>query len=205
MQTTTHAVHAPAVKRGRTKWLLLAILLQIAFVYALITGLDLKVGPVKLTNPFQVTIPRGTKPPPAAPPQSTMLEPNMAKPVMPDIRIEGGGERDRGINLPADNGGVAGPSDHGPVSVTATHTIPPYPPLDLRLGHEGTVVLRLMIAPNGRVVDAVVVRSSGYRSLDGAARDWVMAHWRYRPAFRGGVAVAGSAEVGVRFSLRNGG
>lgn len=205
MQTTAHAVQYPRARRGRARWLFLAILLQVGFVYALVNGLEITVGPIKITDPFDVTIPKSQKPPPAALPQGRMLEPELHKPIAPDIVIETGVERPPGITPPTGNGHVVGPADHGPVGLAATHTTPPYPPIEARLGHEGTVVLRLTIAPDGRVIDAVVVKTSGYERLDMAARDWVTARWRYRPAVRGGAAVAGTATVGVRFNLTNAG
>jgi protein TonB len=82
-----------------------------------------------------------------------------------------------------------------------THTIPDYPPLDARLGREGTVTLKLAIDERGAVTDAVVERSSGYASLDQAAVNWVKAHWLYYPATHSGDPVASSADVTVTFRL----
>jgi periplasmic protein TonB len=89
--------------------------------------------------------------------------------------------------------------------VAATHTIPPYPAMDLRLGNEGTVLLRLIVGPDGRVVEAHVIRTSGFASLDRAAQAWVIGHWRYQPAVRGGGAAASAVDVAVKFSLKNAG
>ncbi len=63
--------------------------------------------------------------------------------------------------------------------------------------------LHLTISAQGYVMDAAVVRSSGYEDLDLAARNWIMAHWRYRPAMRGGAATTSAADVQVRFDLKN--
>jgi periplasmic protein TonB len=203
MQSTAHAVHAiQAPRRGRARWLFLAVLLQVGFVYALVEGLDIKVGPIAIPPPIIATIDRGHKPPPLPPPRGTMVEPNVEKPIAPTIIIDTGDQPSHGITLNAGNH-TTGPADHGPITIAATHTIPPYPPLDVRLGHEGTVVLRLTIGPDGRVTDAVVVKTSGYDTLDAAARIWVLAHWRYQPAVRGGAAIPGTATVGVQFNLRN--
>jgi periplasmic protein TonB len=67
------------------------------------------------------------------------------------------------------------------------------------------VLLRLTISPEGVVTGAVVIGSSGSPGLDGAARNWVLAHWRYQPAIRGGAAVPSSGNVAVTFNLRNAG
>jgi len=86
-------------------------------------------------------------------------------------------------------------------AIAGTHTIPDYPAIETRLGHEGNVLLRLSIDQSGSVADAVVEKSSGYDGLDRAAAEWVKAHWRYLPATRGGEAVASIAEVTVTFRL----
>lgn len=86
-------------------------------------------------------------------------------------------------------------------AIAATHTTPDYPPLDIRLGHEGNVVLRLAVDATGAVTGATVERSSGYVSRDDAAVRWVIAHWRYAPAKRNGTAVATTADAIVTFRL----
>jgi periplasmic protein TonB len=85
--------------------------------------------------------------------------------------------------------------------IIGTHTTPDYPPLDARLGHEGTVELKLTINEWGAVVAAQVERSSGYESLDRAAAEWVKAHWLYHPATRAGDGVPSTADVAVSFRL----
>jgi len=85
--------------------------------------------------------------------------------------------------------------DQAAAGIASTHTTPPYPLLARRLGEEGSLRLQLTISPQGIVTEAQVVRSSGYDDLDRAARDWVKAHWRYRPALRGG---RGGGEHGRR-------
>ena len=73
----------------------------------------------------------------------------------------------------------------------------------VRLAEEGVVRLRLAITPQGAVSEATILRSSGYDNLDQAARDWILAHWRYRPATRGDAAVASTTEVQVNFNLKD--
>jgi protein TonB len=86
-------------------------------------------------------------------------------------------------------------------AILATHSIPDYPPMAVRLNETGNVLLVLSIDETGTVVNASVVRSSGHDDLDEAAIAWVKAHWRYAPATRGGVAVASSANALVTFRL----
>ncbi|HEY5851121.1 MAG TPA: energy transducer TonB [Lysobacter sp.] len=62
----------------------------------------------------------------------------------------------------------------------------------------GQAKLVLTISPTGSVTDAVVEKSSGHPSLDGAAHEAGMA-WRFRPAFAYGVPVGSRARVPVDF------
>jgi protein TonB len=207
MQHTTHATTAQGRFTKRATGFLLAGLLQVGFVWALVVGLDIKDLVKPFTPAIETFFPK-TKIKPADPPPSdpTVRLKDIVVPP-PDVVIDGPPRTTapNGIFADIHPGGTAGPADHGPVSLAATHTIPPYPPLDVRLGNQGTVVLRLLVGTDGRVLDAKVVRTSGSESLDRAAQGWVMAHWRYQPAIRGGVAVQGAVDVAVKFDLRNAG
>lgn len=204
MQTTTHAIAAP--RRGRFVGLLLALLLQAGFVWVLVSGLTLhdiaKILPPPIQGVFVPKAPTTSQPPLQAQEQ----QPQRVYAPNPDFQIADDHRGDGGIT-PTDNRPQThqGPADSGPFGIAATHTTPPYPPMEQRLGHQGTVILRLTISPQGAVVDAAVVRSSGYERLDEVARAWVLAQWRYRPAVRGGVAVPASGTVSVTFDLRQAG
>ena len=139
--------------------------------------------------------------PPSHPPLVDLQHPVQDSAVQPVIKIE---ESQGSITVPlAPPTGPIGPTvrDFGPRAMAGTHTIPDYPPIDTRLGHEGTVMLKLAIDERGIVTDAVVERSSGYGSLDQAAVNWVKAHWRYYPATHAGDPVTSSADVTVTFRL----
>ena len=56
---------------------------------------------------------------------------------------------------------------------------PNYPDLARRWGHEGTVVLELIIAEDGTVKDSRILKSSGYDELDDAAVKVVLKRWRF--------------------------
>ncbi|HVU19827.1 MAG TPA: energy transducer TonB [Rhizomicrobium sp.] len=86
--------------------------------------------------------------------------------------------------------------------IVNTHTIPEYPALARRLGEQGSVRLSLTISAAGDVVAATVVQSSGYADLDQTAVDWVIGHWKYKPAVRNGVAINSTTAAAVVFNLR---
>ena len=55
---------------------------------------------------------------------------------------------------------------------------PPYPPIALESGEQGTVVLLLTGDAAGNVITATVKTSSGFPVLDHATLDFVKHHWR---------------------------
>ncbi len=200
MHTSPHA----APRRGRYLALFAALLLQAGFVWVLVSGLTLQQIKDIIPGPIiGYIIPKPATPPkPVVDPR--MLEPTPTKPIpLPPIQF--GEPKDPPITLEPVRPPPAGVADSGPFGIATTHTTPAYPPIEARLGHQGTVVLRLTISAQGTVVEAAVVRSCGFERLDEAARAWVLAHWRYRPAVRGGVAVPSGGNVSVTFDLRNAG
>lgn len=86
-------------------------------------------------------------------------------------------------------------------SIPETHTRPEYPVLSRRLGEEGSVRLSLTIAEDGMVIDAVVVKSTGFARLDAAAIEWIKGHWRYTPAMRGNMPIKTTTETMLTFKL----
>lgn len=81
------------------------------------------------------------------------------------------------------------------------HSEPAYPPASIRAHEEGTVMLQVLIGPDGRIQDVRLAQSSGFNRLDAAAMKEVRA-WRFAPATRGGRAVSMWVNVPVKFELR---
>jgi len=77
---------------------------------------------------------------------------------------------------------------------------PDYPLEALRRGLEGTVLLRVHVAADGRVAKVEVLDSSGHPILDAAAVRAVSS-WQFAPATRGGRPVPAVVRQPVRFSL----
>jgi protein TonB len=65
---------------------------------------------------------------------------------------------------------------------------------------EGTTLLGVFVAADGRVTDVVVKESAGHPDLDRAAADAVR-RWRFEPARRGTQAVAEEVELPFRWRL----
>ena len=77
---------------------------------------------------------------------------------------------------------------------------PTYPLRARRLGWEGTVLLRVFVAEDGRVTKVEVVKPSGRQILDAAAVNAVR-RWRGTPATRDGKPVASSWKIPFEFRL----
>lgn len=76
--------------------------------------------------------------------------------------------------------------------------MPPYPRFSRDGGEEGTVVLRVLVTPNGRGHSAEIFKSSGHARLDDAARQAVL-RWAYIPAERGRRPVMSWTLIPIRF------
>jgi D-alanyl-D-alanine endopeptidase (penicillin-binding protein 7) len=65
---------------------------------------------------------------------------------------------------------------------------PHYPQADIAASHEGTVTLNFRVDASGFVTDSTILRSSGYASMDEAARGALL-RCRFAPALRNGQPV----------------
>ncbi|MBG0752717.1 Protein tonB2 [Pectobacterium carotovorum subsp. carotovorum PCCS1] len=79
---------------------------------------------------------------------------------------------------------------------------PSYPDVAISRGYEGTVLLNVQVRADGKVQTIRIHQSSGYPSLDEAARDTVL-RWSFVPARRGNLPVSGWVVVPVDFSLNS--
>ena len=87
--------------------------------------------------------------------------------------------------------------------IARTHTLPPYPPISVRLNESGTTLMEVHITVEGNVDDCKVVQSSSSERLDGAACDFVKSHWRWQPPTNQGAPVAVSTRVSVKWDLKD--
>jgi len=78
-----------------------------------------------------------------------------------------------------------------------------YPATSVTLQEEGTAVVRVCVAPSGRLEGAPVIeRSSGFRRLDAAAVQWAREALDFTAATRNGAAVSACKGFRVNFKLR---
>lgn len=78
--------------------------------------------------------------------------------------------------------------------------LPAYPPRAARNGEEGVVTLALLIGTDGKVSDAKVQRSSGFRDLDRAAIA-ALSMCKFKPATANGVAQPAWGNIAYAWKL----
>jgi len=87
--------------------------------------------------------------------------------------------------------------------IMRTHTIPPYPPISVRLNESGTTLMEVHITAQGNVDDCKILNSSSSERLDTAACDYVKRVWRWQPPTNQGAPVAVSTRVSVKWDLKD--
>lgn len=89
---------------------------------------------------------------------------------------------------------------HTSVPLYALNPAPDYPMLARRRNYEGTVMLDVLVDPQGQPLQVKLYQSSGYSVLDRSAAATVR-RWRFEPARRGAQAIEMWVRVPVRFAL----
>jgi len=79
---------------------------------------------------------------------------------------------------------------------------PDYPQMARRLGQQGRVLLKVLVAENGTAETVALATSSGFEKLDQAAIEAVK-KWSFIPAKRSNEAISAYVLVPVKFSLNN--
>lgn len=110
----------------------------------------------------------------------------VAKPVDPGLPPSGGGGDKGGVDH------IDGPANKIPLHIAAVVNAsacdkPEYPAASARTGEEGIVTLAMLIGIDGRVLEANVEKSSGFKALDRAAK-LGLSLCKFKPASTDGVA-----------------
>lgn len=168
----------------------LVILLHIAVIYALVSGLARRTVEV-VRAPIVTEIidaPRPVRPePPPPPPQLTVPAPVFVPPPEIYIQQPPAPPKSSAITAVAPVRPLAPPLPAvAPVRVEprldAAHSREPdYPSLSRRLGEQGTAVIQILVDVDGRVIDAKLLQSSGHDRLDQAALAGVRNTYRFLP------------------------
>jgi periplasmic protein TonB len=193
-------------------WLLaLIILLHIAFFWALSNGLSIS---IVIPNPPPALVVDFLQAPPPAPtpkqvPERVDLVNHHVRTDVPAPPLDFDFTPERVTDVPGpvtETGAGAGSADpviaEPRIDPRRGLSTPVYPAAERRLAHEGTVVLAVLVAENGRVANVRIEQSSGYSRLDEAAAREAY-RWRLIPGTRGGEPIAAWTRVPVTFQLRD--
>ncbi|HEY7977213.1 MAG TPA: TonB family protein [Rhizomicrobium sp.] len=221
LQVRAIAVPSPPGAKRASRWVAIVFVgfIHIALVYALATGLAVRFAE-QLPQVLQVNVIDRQQPqivqPVAAPPAPQLATPSVPQIPVPNIVIAHHEPSPHAITAVAVAKPSTAPVVHSTPSLSAlavappmaakgvagTHTTPPYPPISVRLGEQGTVRLRIALDSGGHIRGVDVEKTSGSPRLDSAAVEWVSKHWRYTPATDGGKPVASWVLADVKFDLR---
>jgi protein TonB len=152
-----------------------------------------------------ITQPAPKNPKPEVKPIEAKFVPTqtISPPITPPLIIDNGGVNDEQYVDPGI--GIVGPAilaPSEPVSLSTEYApAPKYPPLSLRNGEQGTVLLLVKVGADGKPIDASIKKSSGYRELDKNALKHVLATWRFHPAMHQGIAIPALALVPINFTI----
>lgn len=211
----------PAGRRSSPNVMLVIVVAHIAAIAALMSAKtdivriisDPPLIPVALDpDPPRPQPPRPTQPSPRPSPRdvlthptSPVLMPPLPQPPTADPTAVTGGNPGAAIDsvpipqpppLPLPLPVRAGPQ----LLTPASELRPPYPEMKLLNEEEADLRLRLSIGPDGHVTAVDPVGRADAVFLD-AARRYLVAHWRYRPAMVDSRPVATTLEITLSFRL----
>ena len=203
---------------------LVVVLLHVGFIWALQSGLLMRVAevvvPVELLSQF-IEPPAPKVNTPAPPPPEPIKKPLTKTITAPTPQPLAIADRTPSPNAPTGVttpqpalAPIAAPVAAAPAAPPAPPAVqlpssdadylqnpkPPYPPISRRLNEQGKTTVRVLIGLDGQPQRAEIAKSSGFSRLDDAAITTVM-RWRFVPGKRGGVAEAMWFNVPINWVL----
>jgi TonB family protein len=91
----------------------------------------------------------------------------------------------------------------GPTVKASMCPPPPYPSASKRLEEEGKVLLKFLVGIDGKVIEADIEKSSGFRRLDEAAKA-ILPMCQFNPATKDGIPQESWASMSFSFKLEEG-
>lgn len=215
MSATTVNAFPPlhAFNSSRSWFIVLIVLVHLGFFWALTQG-----RPIIVENVRPVIV--DFLPAPAKPqPRPHEIEPVDPKPHQIDVPVPLPPEfeyREQRVDTAPQTGPRADTppttategSGSGPLIVEPKSdprypfTEPEYPVSEIRLQHQGTVLLKVQVLPSGRVGEVRIEQSSGFAKLDESAVREARSY-RMKPGTQDGVATAMWVRVPIKFQLKN--
>jgi periplasmic protein TonB len=199
----TYAAQRSESSGYKTAAIVAVVLLHLGFLYAFTHGLKV----VNIVKPFKDTVTvfiPDDKPvePPPPPPKAKDL-PAIDK-VAPDVPVPTPVEIPPEIfTVPTTDTAITetAPSEPTPTkSFSIKHQVnPTYPSASRRAGETGTVLLSVVVTPDGIPSDVAIERSSGFAALDQAAVEAVR-KWRFKVNGESGLS---RLQLPVTFKLES--
>jgi len=163
----------------------------ILFLFIGILGARRGVIAIKPVPPIREEVPVVVQPT-VLPPQAIAQKPEQAQPNnQPRVLVALPNAPNVNFGIPTAGtlvvpAALASPAQPAPVHIGSLFNTgaggerpePPYPPIALQTGEQGTVVLVLSSDEGGNVVAVDVKESSGFPVLDHATVDYIKHHWR---------------------------
>ncbi len=196
----------PQAARQRALSLALVAALHLIVVYAFISGLAFRVVEKVPEELKAVIVPPKIVQPKPVPPPPKLAEPPPPYVPPPDIVIESATPPTSTIttqsSAPGPSAQSNAPADVATAPVGNTHNCDAfYPPISQRLAQQGKVLVRYTVGTDGRIVDVVIIQSSGFVPLDQAALQCVRQRWRNTPALQNGKPVQSTSEAYISFEM----
>ena len=155
-----------------------------------------------IEKPVEVEIAKPVTPKPTPTQAQRARVPDTA----PAVIVEGGSVATAAGAMDTAATTETGPISTVPIAVSTLAYVSAPPPLypreAVRTGAEGTVMLKILVDVDGTPLQVAVQESSGNRSLDRAAREHVLKHWRFQPAMRDGQPVQAYGLVPINFTMQ---
>ncbi|GAC1519706.1 MAG: energy transducer TonB [Collimonas sp.] len=172
------------------------VLMHIAVVYALVTGLARKVVDV-IQEPVITKIVEEIKPPPPPPPPEVKVQSPPRENVIAAVTNVKPPTNDLPTSVAQPSAAVTqapSPPAHTSARVAGNCEKPEYPRTSLRNEEQGSVNVKLTIGADGSVVDAAIEKSSGFKDLDKATlKAWSLCH--FTPAMADGQPVQSTTRM----------
>lgn len=208
MERPNHLQVAQKSNVSRATSILIVIAIHVAGIAGLIAALA-QGALIKQLQEIKATVEEQKVPPKAPPPPPPELQkPPPVVPIVPEFTVQ--------TQAPAQVTTQKRPPPPPPAPprpapvvydplrpILRTHTLPPYPPISVRLNEQGTTLMEVNITTEGNVSECTIVQSSSSQRLDQAACDYVKSHWKWQPPTANGKPMAVKTRVSVKWDLRD--
>ncbi len=206
MERPNHLNVGDKSAKSKASSLAIVIGIHVAVIFGLVAALN-QGALMKQLQEIKATVDTKKEPPKAPPPPP----PDLVKPpppvaIVPVFQVASAPPPPVTTVAkppPAPPPKVAAPASDPLRPVMRTHTLPPYPPISVRLNEQGTTLMEVHITTEGNVDECKVLQTSSSERLDQAACEYVKSRWRWQPPTNQGAPVAVSTRVSVKWDLKD--